>query len=86
MINNFLYVLYLQLIESPPSIRSTSNDYTESMPHLPASVAIAIQSNVPNIQENDEIYSSPEHAEMIFPIDSNFTPSQSFEKDETAQV
>ena len=74
------------MIETPPSIRSTSNDYTESMPHLPASAAIAIQSNVPNIKENKEICSSPEYIQMIFPIDSNFTPSQSFEKDETAQV
>ena len=76
----------MQLIETPPSIRSTSNDYTESMSHLPASSAIAIQSNVPNIQEDEEIYSSPEYAEMIFPVDSNFTPSEPFEKDETAQV
>ena len=86
MIYYFLYVLYLQLIEPPPSIRSTSNDNTEWRPHLQASSAIAIQRNVPNILENDEIYSSPEYKEMIFPIDSNFTPSASFEKDETAQV
>ena len=56
------------------------------MPHLQASVATAIQSNVPNIKENEEIYSSPEYIQMIFPIDSSFTHSESFEKDETAQV
>ena len=74
------------MIETPPSIRSTSNDYTESMPPLPSSAALEIQSNVPNIQEDEEIYSSPEYTEMIFPVDSNFTPSESFEKDETVQV
>jgi len=74
-----------ELIETPPSIRSTPNDYTETMPHLPASAAIAIQSNVPNIKENEDMYSSPEYTEMIFPIDSSFTPSESFEKDEPVQ-
>ena len=74
------------MIETPQLVHSTTNDYSHSLTHLSASAVLSMQSNIPNIQKNEETHNSPEYTETTFPIQSSFTPSESFEKEERAQV
>ena len=74
------------MIETPPSVNSTSNDHSKYMSHLSAAAVLSMQSNAPHMQQNEEIHTSPEYTETSFPIESSITPTESFEKDQTQQV
>ena len=74
------------MIETPQLVHSTTNDYSHSLTHLSASAVLSMQSNIPNIQKNEEIHNSPEYIETSFPIQSSCTPSESFEKEERKHV
>ena len=74
------------MIENSALSRSVANNYSHSLTHLSASAALSMQSNIPNIQKNEETHNSPEYTETTFPIEPSVTPSESFEKEKRAQV